>query len=139
MGASMTSTNITNQPDNQSLLLPLKISSYNSQYINIFLNETGVSIKIPEQQIDIEADDKYEIYYAPVMSNGKLGQEILVSSNTISGSVGDYVAPNIITPKKFFPKVEHQVVRFWYAITKNEEEKISSPYIEQFLATEIKF
>lgn len=135
----MASTNIINQPDDQSLLLPLQISSYNSQYINIFLNETGVSIKIPEQQIDIEAGDNYEIYYAPVMSKGKLGQETLVSRNIISGSAGDYVAPNIITSNKFFPKVEHRVIRFWYTITKKEAEKISSPYIEQFLATDIKF
>lgn len=135
----MDDSNFTNRPNDKSLLLPLNVSSYNNLYINISNNAYGLSIEIPEQQLDIVTGDSWEIYYAPVLSNDKMGKEILVASNNVSGSLDDYEAPGIITPADFFPKVTHRIIKLWYVITKKCGEKIASQAIEQCLATQIRW
>lgn len=121
--------------DSELELQPLKINSYKNLFINMINNSHGVLISISKNQLDIKIGDRYEIYYAPVLSNDCIGEPVLITRNVVSEVNAAPYIPAFLTPSKFFPIKKKSSIKLWYVIIKENGESLKSEPILQFLET----
>lgn len=126
-----------NNSHSDSNMSPLEVNSFNSRYINVRNNKSGIVISIPENQPEIEIGDEWEIHYS-VLSNCKnQGGSTLIEKGIITGTSDGYIPPTIKTPSFLFPEIADRTVNLWYVIKKKDNENLTSSFNKQILATKV--